>query len=176
MSMTMTVNDSPPTLLWFRDDLRLADNPALTHAAASGRPIVAVHVLDEVSPGLRPLGGASRWWLHHALAALTADLGRLGVPLVLRRGAAGDVIPALAAEIGGAEVVWNRRYLPAQVEIDLDLEARLRAEGRRVENFQASLLHEPDAVRTGSGGLRSEERRVGKECRRLCRSRWSPYH
>lgn len=148
----MTSNDSPPTLLWFRDDLRLADNPALAHAAASGRPVVAVHVLDEVSPGLRPLGGASRWWLHHALAALMADLGRFGVRLVLRRGAAGDVIPALAAEIGAAEVVWNRRYLPAQVEIDLDLEARLRAEGRRVENFQASLLHEPDAVETGSGG------------------------
>jgi len=102
MSMTMTSNDSPPTLLWFRDDLRLADNPALAHAAASGRPVVAVHVLDEASPGLRPLGGASRWWLHHALAALITDLGRLGVPLVLRRGAAANVIPALAAEIDAA--------------------------------------------------------------------------
>jgi deoxyribodipyrimidine photo-lyase len=144
--------DHRPILVWFRDDLRLADHPALTRAVASGRPIVAAFVFDEVSPGLRPLGGASRWWLHRSLTALAADLRRFDVRLCLRRGPTGEVIPALAAEIGAAEVVWNRRYLPAMVAIDADLKHRLRAEGRAVASFQASLLHEPQAIRTGSGG------------------------
>ena len=80
-------SDASPTVVWFRDDLRLADNPALTAAAARG-PVVALFVLDEESPGIRPLGGAARWWLHHSLASLQARLAAHGVPLVLRRGAA----------------------------------------------------------------------------------------
>lgn len=143
---------SAPVLVWFRDDLRLADNPALAHAAASGRPLVAVHVLDEASPGLRPLGGASRWWLHHSLAALAADLARHGIPLVLRRGPAGEVLPLLVREAGAAEVVWNRRYMPAAIAVDTELKTRLRADGVAVTSFQATLLHEPHAVKTGSGG------------------------
>jgi deoxyribodipyrimidine photo-lyase len=53
-----------PLLIWFRDDLRLADNPALSAAAESGAPIIALFVLDDESIELRPLGGASRWWLE----------------------------------------------------------------------------------------------------------------
>jgi len=63
-----------PVLLWFRQDLRLADNPAL-HAAA-GRPLLAVYVLDDEAAGAWAHGGASRWWLHHTLAALDAALAR----------------------------------------------------------------------------------------------------
>ncbi|MEO2119696.1 MAG: deoxyribodipyrimidine photo-lyase, partial [Microbacterium sp.] len=62
------------TIVWFRDDLRIGDNPALHEAVNRGEPIVAVFVLDEHTPGIRPLGAASRWWLHHSLAALTRDL------------------------------------------------------------------------------------------------------
>ncbi len=141
-----------PVLVWFRDDLRLADNPALAHAAASGRPVVALWVLDEASPGLRPIGGAARWGLHRSLAALAADLRRLGVELALDRGPAGTVVADAAARIDAAEVVWNRRYLPSMVEIDTELKARLRAEGREARSFQAALLHEPHTVRTGGGG------------------------
>ena len=156
--MTIALPSAPapsadrPVLVWLRDDLRLADHPALVHAAATGRPVVALWVLDEVSPGVRPIGGASRWWLHRSLAALAADLRRLGIDLALARGPAGDVVSAVAARIDAAEVVWNRRYLPAMIEIDTELKARLRAAGREVRDFQASLLHEPDAVRTGGGG------------------------
>ena len=49
-----------PVILWFRRDLRLADNPALTEAVASGRPVMPLYVLDEAAEG-RPLGGASKW-------------------------------------------------------------------------------------------------------------------
>ena len=133
-----------PSIVWLRDDLRLADNPALTAAAERGRPIVLVYVLDEVSPGIRPLGAASRWWLHNSLAAL-------GARVLLRRGAAEEVIPALVAEFGAGAVFWNRRY-GASREIDARLKARLRDEGLEVQSFQASLLVEPWTLTTGSGG------------------------
>lgn len=152
MPTTSPADLDRPAIVWLRDDLRVADNPALIRAVETGRQVVVAHVLDEVSPGLRPIGGASRWWLHHALAALAADLAGLGGRLILRRGPASVVIPALAAEVDAAAVYWNRRYLPAAVEIDRELKARLRAEGRTVESFQATLLHEPPAVTTGTGG------------------------
>ncbi|MGV2903502.1 deoxyribodipyrimidine photo-lyase, partial [Microbacterium sp. AGC62] len=74
-----------PSLVWFRDDLRLADNPALRAAIDRGEPVIALYVLDEESPGIRPLGGAARWWLHHSLASLDARLRERGGALVRRR-------------------------------------------------------------------------------------------
>ncbi|MDF2575628.1 MAG: deoxyribodipyrimidine photolyase, partial [Agromyces sp.] len=75
-----------PTIVWFRDDLRVADHPALAAAVDRGAPVVCVYVLDEVSPGIRPLGGAAKWWLHHSLTALAASIEGLGASLMLRRG------------------------------------------------------------------------------------------
>ena len=74
-----------PVILWFRQDLRLADQPALVAAAKEG-PVVPVYILDDETPGDRRMGGASRWWLHHSLAALDADLREHGSRLILRRG------------------------------------------------------------------------------------------
>ncbi|MEO8668323.1 MAG: deoxyribodipyrimidine photo-lyase, partial [Bauldia sp.] len=93
-----------PVLVWFRDDLRLDDNPALAAAAAEGRPLALVYLLEEADSGLRPLGGAARWWLHHALASLAEDLQRLGQTLILRRGRAIEQLPAIAREIGAISV------------------------------------------------------------------------
>jgi deoxyribodipyrimidine photo-lyase len=136
-----------PTIVWLRDDLRLADNPALTAAAERGEPVVLVYVLDEVSPGIRSLGAASRWWLHHSLAALAEAVGG---SLVLRRGAAEDVIPALVAETDAGAVYWNRRY-SASREIDARLKLVLREADLNVQSFAANLLHEPWTVTTGDG-------------------------
>jgi deoxyribodipyrimidine photo-lyase len=138
---------SGTTIVWLRDDLRLADNPALTAAAERGEPVVLVYLLDEVSPGIRPLGAASRWWLHHSLAALSASVGGR---LVLRRGAAEQVIPALVAETDAAAVHWNRRY-SASRDIDARLKSSLRESGIDAQSHQANLLHEPWTVTTGDG-------------------------
>ena len=127
-----------PSIVWLRDDLRLADNPALTSAAQRGEPVVLVYVLDEESAGIRPLGAASRWWLHNSLASL-GDL------LTLRRGKAEEVIPELVAETGAGAVFWNRRYGAAR-EIDARLKTRLREDGLEVQSFQANLLLAPVVV------------------------------
>ncbi|MDJ0336341.1 deoxyribodipyrimidine photo-lyase [Salinibacterium sp. G-O1] len=136
-----------PTIVWLRDDLRLADNPALTAATERGAPVVLVYILDDDSPEVRPLGAASRWWLHGSLTSLAASTDG---NLVLRRGAAETVIPALVAETGADAVFWNRRYGAAR-EIDARLKSSLRDNGLDVQSFQANLLFEPWTVTTGDG-------------------------
>ena len=140
-----------PSVVWFRDDLRVADHPALHAAVERGEPIVAVYVLDDESRGIRPLGGAARWWLHHSLASLAGDLHDRGANLVLRRGPAGRAIRSLVDEVGAGAVYWNRRYGGAERAVDADLKTELREAGLEVQSFGASLLFEPWTIRTGSG-------------------------
>ena len=125
----MTQKQNSPAIVWFRDDLRLADQPALAAAIATGAPVLCVFILDEESPGARAHGGASRWWLHHSLAALGASLEAIGGRLDLLRGPAAATIEALARATGAGHVFWTRRYGPADVAIDADAKARLKALG-----------------------------------------------
>jgi deoxyribodipyrimidine photo-lyase len=147
----MADSDAPaPSIVWLRDDLRIADNPALKAAADREAPVIVVYVLDDESEGIRPLGAASRWWLHHSLTALATDLDRLGGALTLRRGAAEIVLPALVDEVGAGAVFWNRRYGKAR-EVDALLKTRFADAGLQVASFQGSLLFEPWTIRTGGG-------------------------
>ncbi len=100
-----------PRIVWLRRDLRLADQPAFFHAAAQG-PVIPVYVLDDETPKHRRMGGASRWWLHHSLLALEADLAARGSRLILRRGRAAEVLAALVAETGAAAVHALRHVEP----------------------------------------------------------------
>lgn len=100
-----------PVLLWFRQDLRLHDQPALVAAAHEG-PVIPVYVLDDDTPSDWRIGGAQRWWLHHSLASLDRDLRELGSRLVLRRGRAEAVLRALLDETGAARIHAVRHYEP----------------------------------------------------------------
>lgn len=140
-----------PVLLWFRDDLRLADNPALAAAHATGKPVVTVYILDEESREARALGGAGKWWLDKSLRALGERIAAKGGKLILRRGASEDVIAELVKETGAEAVFWNRRYGPAR-KIDERIKASLKAGGIEAHSFNGSLLAEPFALKTGAGG------------------------
>lgn len=138
------------SIVWFRDDLRLGDHPALRAAAQDPGGVVALYVLDEVSHGTRALGGAARWWLHRSLEALGAALAELGVPLTLRRGDAEQVVPAVAREASAGRVFWNRRYGPER-DTDARIKASLREQGLEARSFAGGLLFEPWTVATGEG-------------------------
>jgi deoxyribodipyrimidine photo-lyase len=139
-----------PTIVWFRDDLRLADNPALHAAVELDAPILCLFVLDD-SEELRPLGGASRWWLHHSLQALGDDIRGLGGTLLLRSGSAATIVPELAHAIGAGAVLWNRRYGAAEREIDAGIKSGLKEAGLDARSFAANLLAEPWEIVTGQG-------------------------
>lgn len=137
-----------PVLFWLRQDLRLSDQPALKAAAEKG-PVACVYILDD---GLAwPMGGASRWWLHHSLSSLKRDLDQMGVPLILRRGKATTLIPALARELHAQAVYWNRCYEPAAIIRDTEIKATLKESGISAESFNGSMLFEPWEIKNGSG-------------------------
>lgn len=138
-------------LVWLRDDLRLADNPALQAAIDHGGDVTVVYVLDDQSPGVRPAGAASRWWLHHSLTSLDAGLRERGSRLVLRRGPAAQAIDALVADTGADAVFWNRRYGPAERTVDAGIKSALHDRGIEAHSFAATLLWEPWTVLTGQG-------------------------
>ena len=138
-------------VVWFRDDLRVADNPALRAAVEGGRPVVALFVLDEESPGIRPLGGAARWWLHHSLESLAASLGGIGVPLVLRSGPAAAEVRAVVEALDAGAVHWNRRYGGPERAVDAGLKEGLRGAGVAAESHGSSLLFEPWTISTAAG-------------------------
>jgi deoxyribodipyrimidine photo-lyase len=141
-----------PVLVWFRRDLRLADNPALSAAAAAGRSVIPVYVLDQ-TPAVRPIGAAGAWWLNASLCALAEDLNRLGSRLVLRRGPASATLTALVEEVGASAVFWNRLYDPGLMDEDRRLETALGERGVEVRTFKADLLLEPWELRTKTDGF-----------------------
>lgn len=143
-------------IVWFRDDLRLSDHPALHAASQSGAPVICLYVLDDTSNAqLRPLGGAARWWLAQSLRALQADLNALGSRLVLRRGPAAKVIAALARETGAAAVFWNEIAQAPHLAAAERVAASLQAIGVAAQSFPGDLLAAPPSIRTKDGrGLR----------------------
>ena len=146
----MNQSPLPLQLMWFRDDLRTADNPALSSALAAG-PVIAVFILDQQSPGIRPLGGAAKWWLHHGLKSLRAALEDLGIPLVLRKGPADSIMTELARQTNAQAVHWNRRYGQPERAVDTRAKTALRGLGREARSYPGTLLHEPWELLTKKG-------------------------
>ena len=141
-----------PVICWFRQDLRVSDNPALLAAVKSGRPVICLYILDDHAAGKWARGGASRWWLHHSLASLEAALKAFGSKLILRRGDANEIITGLADQMGAKAVFWNRCYEPFARDRDARIKARLKEQDREVETFNGSLLVEPWHLKTKDGG------------------------
>ncbi len=137
------------TIVWFRQDLRLQDNPALAAAVARGGAVIPVFLLDEAAEGRWAPGGASRLWLHHSLASLDAALRERGSRLILRRGDSGAALADLVRATGATAVFWNRRYEPAIIARDKQLKSGLGVEAK---SFNASLLFEPHTIANKSGG------------------------
>ena len=141
------------TLVWFRSDFRLADNPALCAAVATRAPVLPIYLHAPGEEGPWQPGSASRWWLHHSLMQLRQSLAALGAELCVRASEDSLVgLQMLVRECGATRVVWNRRYEPAVRARDEIIKRALRAQGVETESYSSALLHEPWTIRTRSGG------------------------
>jgi deoxyribodipyrimidine photo-lyase len=139
------------SLVWFRQDLRLADNAALAAAIERGGPVVPVYIWAPEEEGAWPPGAASKWWLAQSLRALGEELERRGSRLLVVRGPSAETLARLAVETGANAVFWNRRYEPAAIARDRSVKASLRDRGLTAESFNANLLFEPWTVANRAG-------------------------
>ncbi|MET3826792.1 deoxyribodipyrimidine photo-lyase [Sphingomonas sp. PvP055] len=135
-----------PTLLWLRRDLRLADQPALLAAINEGA-VIPVYILDDDTPQKYAMGGASRWWLHHSLESLDADLREKGSRLILRRGSCDTVLKDLAEETGATQVHCIRHFEPWWRNAE-----RAVAKHLDLVCHDGNYLAPPGSITTGSGG------------------------
>ena len=138
---------SPISLHWFRQDLRLSDNPSLQAAIADGQTL-AVYILDDENAGEDRMGASSRVWLHHSLTALNTDLDG---KLCILRGDAKTVLADLCAALDIKSVHWNRCYEPWRIARDKAIKEQLKATGLSVTSHNASLLWEPWDVAKDDG-------------------------
>ena len=138
-------NDSSPVILWFRQDLRLADNPALTAAVRSGRPVIPVYIHVNAEEGRWPLGGAAAYWLHHALLSLSNTLKQqLGSRLLLLSGESSlDQLLQVIMETGATALYFNRVYEPWKITRDTLIAEVLSENGVEVCSFKGVVLFEP---------------------------------
>ena len=146
------MNTDAPVIVWFRRDLRVADQPALKAAAESGRPVLPLYVLDDGPARPWAPGGAARWWLAGALRTLAGDLEAIGSRLTLRRGPAAETVLGFARETGAGCVHFTRLDEPAEAADEARLNAELQAAGVACRRFGGNLLFEPEALRTKAGG------------------------
>ncbi|MGQ9660015.1 MAG: cryptochrome/photolyase family protein [Thermochromatium sp.] len=167
--MATQVSGPAPSILWFRRDLRLDDNPALIAALNEGGPVIPVYIQapEEESPWAP--GAASRWWLHWSLAALDTSLRARGNRLRILRGPSLAALRCLATETGARSIHWNRLYEPAICARDAQIKQTLRAEGLRCESHKAALMFEPWEIHTADG----QPYRVFSAFWRACHRAWS---
>ncbi len=138
-------------LVLFQDNLRLADNPALTAAVESGHAVLPLFVLDNETPGRWRLGGASRWWLHHSLAQLANGFEERGSRLILRQGATTAVLQQILDDVDVAGVYFARGYAPWSPALEDGLKKLCDTAGIDCRRYGGHLVFEPEAIKTQSG-------------------------
>lgn len=141
----------PNAIVWFRNDLRLADQPALQAALRSGFNPVPLYIHAPEEEGAWPPGAASNAWRHRSLLALAESLHKRGSNLNVVRGPSLEALQRVTAECGAEAVFWNRRYEPAIEQRDVGIKSALRGAGLRAESFNGSLLFEPWQIESKQG-------------------------
>lgn len=140
-----------PAILWFRRDLRLADNLALAQAVSKQVPVVPLFIWAPDEDGAWSPGGASRVWLHRALEALQQDLESCGAKLIIKTGASARVLLEIASATGASIVYFNECFEPAARARDASVSEALNKSGISVETFNSSLLFHPRRIQTKEG-------------------------
>jgi deoxyribodipyrimidine photo-lyase len=137
------MNKNKTSIVWFRQDLRLTDNPALI-AALQGGKVMPIYILDDENADDWKMGAANRVWLHHSLEALSKSLNGA---LSLFRGRAEDILDQLIDEYDIKGIFWNRCYEPWQIKRDSAIKSRLLDQKIEAQSFNGSLLWEPWTVK-----------------------------
>jgi deoxyribodipyrimidine photo-lyase len=140
-------------IVWFQNDLRLNDNPALNRAVQLGKKVLPIYIWDPSDTYFKDMGAASKWWLHYSLEKLSESLRTFGLNLHLFNGQADQILQDLTDRVESSEVVWNKRYDPSSWRRDAEIIKILDDKGISNEQFSSYLLFEPDSIRTKTGSI-----------------------
>lgn len=143
--------ENAPAIIWFRDDLRLADNPALEFATARNRAIIPIFIFETNIPKHAQLGGAQKWMLHFALKSFGSNIESLGAELIIRKGDPGQILQEFVANHGATSIYWNRRYTSHGIDCDKKIGNWLTHNNVETRSFRGCLLHEPSRLLTAAG-------------------------
>ncbi len=138
-------------IVWFRQDLRLEDNPALDAALKTGYDIIPLYIWSPEEEGKWIPGAASRWWLHYSLLDLHEQLSKYGLKLIIREGKALEQLQDVIQSGHVSCIFWNRRYEPSIVIRDRQIKSALRSTGLQAESYKANLLFEPHEISNKQG-------------------------
>jgi deoxyribodipyrimidine photo-lyase len=137
-------------IVWFRRDLRLSDNPALSAALAQYQSVIPLYIWAPEEEQPWEMGGASKWWLHHSLTAHAEAIKALGSSLVIRRGNSLKVLQQLVKECDVKAIFWNRLYEPSTIARDSKIKTKLKEQGIETHSFNSGLLFEPWEIKNSS--------------------------
>lgn len=151
-------------LVWFRQDLRVNDNPAFLEACSHYEFVIPLYIFDD---GCSVSGRAQAWWLHHSLIALDKALHELGLNLVLRQGNPLDVISELIDQLSVKAIYWNRCYEPLSIKRDKIIKTSLQERGIKVQSFNGNLFHEPWTIKNNDGNFFKVFTPYWKKCRQF---------
>lgn len=141
----MAIQHMHKTIVWFRNDLRIEDHPALLEASIRGE--VVLLYISSHQEKVWPMGEASKWWLHQSLQSLQNQFEKhYNARLILRAGDPLKELKNVIQETGATAVYWNRRYSPEEIEQDTHIKSSLSNEGLLVKSFRGNLLFEPWTV------------------------------
>ena len=132
---------------WFRQDLRVSDNPALT-LASKHKKILPIYILDDENAEEFKMGAASRWWLFHSLSILKKSLGD---NLSIYKGNPHNIIEDITNRFNISSIYWNRCYEPWRTYRDTKLKDHFKTKGINVESCNGSLLWEPWTIKKNDG-------------------------
>jgi deoxyribodipyrimidine photo-lyase len=138
-------------IVWFRQDLRLTDNPALNAALRDNQHVIPLYCFTNDESGDWPLGEASRWWLHHSLTALASDIESFGSKLVIRNGSSLKTLLELVKKTGSTSVYCNALYEPAHIARDNEVKDALLKFDVEFHCYHGNLLQPPSQVANQSG-------------------------
>ena len=132
---------------WFRQDLRIADNPALT-LAAQHHYVIPIYIFDDINIGNKLIGRASKAWLHHSLNSLSKSLdGKLSV----YKGEPEKILDDLIKRYNVSAVYWNRCYESSSIKRDKKIKEWLKEKGIKVKSANSLLLWEPWDIKKDDG-------------------------
>ena len=136
-------------LVWFRRDLRVANNPALDYALRHCQQVIPIYIEPSLQEQPWVAGAASRWWCHHSLQSLADELSQQNLRLRFFSGNPKQVIQDIIKQSGATVVCWNKLYEPDELELDVHLIKILQ--GVQVQRFDGNLLFTPGSLLNKQG-------------------------